>query len=400
MFTPSKPVLDKYVWKSKMYSTWWEFAYEEDWVKESKVVKDLSLDTKEKFMHYMIHMDEYEGMENEGSITCCNDLRNYDGNTTWEIVETYCKHVMSEKLFALSKKIWNSSVIGVYIDHNNRPVHYYIDKSDGETADNMSSLPSGFFGTSNVSRGTVPAANLEIMELAWNLDVASLIDPDSTSPYGFLPGTMCNAGDDHIISMLPAHLLTGIKPSVLKAQYLEQQSSYSMWEIELETPPMMAGFLMHEDEHGRTVGVSLSQMRGFGNTVYPEYPRSAIGLNASTTQYMESAVGTRLESEMTAMASIVVNDIFDFTPEELLEAVEEDEDEILDLARKGGSAQDAIAALIGVNASSLDWQYSYNDLMEMGVPEELLEAWRQPIPVELTRNPFNFFSKESVIKEH
>lgn len=367
------------------HEAWWTEAWESgtEWIR--KGAARLGISSARELIDHLIEVGDYP---------VAGDVENFDGNTTFEVAAPFFETLLSDKAYALLERQWNAPAIGVYLDSKEQPVWYIIDRTDKETAKLSDHFPSGNSLTSVGGRGIMTAVLAEIDSDAFGEDLIDRAFDGSDDPYQPFLYSCVEGGDDHVRVWASYYLLTGIKPKELRDKYLKAQSEYKMYSISPEEPKMACGFLLSCDDEGKLLSVSLSEKRCASNTLFPEYAKTAIGLYHSTQRYAELAQGTVVEDVTNRVVDKIIHDVYGFTDELLAVSVAEDEQQIASEALRGGDAHAAIAALLGINPSQLDYAYAYEDLVELGVPEELLENWRQPIPSELTRNPFNFFNQE------
>lgn len=345
-----------------------------------------------------------------GEYIFCGDVGNFDGNMTWELMSPGLKKLMSAEAFDLVEKMEKSSLIGAYTGADGEIVYYLVDKQDSklgaETARLSSHLNSGLGITSQVGRITVPAMLLEIAENAFRIPrpilqahpvVITLEDGSKErSRFSYMSAFLNSAGDDHSVVMLVNWLITGVHPETCRQKFKAAAEAYKVMEIAEETPPMNAGWLFHSDEKGRLINFSLSPKRMLSRNLAPERGRSAVGLHDSTSLYVESAIGTPAEGAMLVARDVIVENVFGFEDSDALFELREYEANALMNDPELATPAERLAVLLGVPVNSLEWMYSYEELVELGVPEDLLDEFKRPIPSDLTVGPFRFLNKQSV----
>jgi hypothetical protein len=209
---------------------------------------------------------------------------------------------------------------------------------------------------------------------------------------------MNDGGDDHVLGMLVIWLITGVHPLEAKKRVARAFEEYDTLMILEENPPMNCGFLFHNDNEGRCIGLSRSPSRLFANVVYPERPRSATGLLHSVEAYVSAAQGSPIQDVTEHLATLLITKVHGFKDLQHLKDVADAEEAFMASSASQATAQQLIAHKLGVKESLLDYEYSYEDLIEMGIEEDLLDQFRRPIPSNLTQNPFRFLNEELITK--
>lgn len=369
---------------TREHAAFWEAAYNARPAWLVAACSRLNIKSAKELISYLIDLGEFP---------CAGDVENFDGNTTWKVAKPFYSALLSPRLLKLLERMWNSSSIGTYIDAEGQVVWYVIDKTDPRTAELSDHFPSGQQLTSVGGRGVMTALLADFDTKLLSCKLEDIFD-GSSDPFQPFLYSCAEGGDDHKRYFALYSLITGKHPAELRDEYLKIQSACTLYKIAPESPPMACGFMSHLDDEGRLLAESLSAQRMAGNTLFPEYSKSAIGLDASLDHYCELASGTPDEYRTLDVANAIKHDIYGFDDELLAAAVEEDEFAIAQEAINGGAAQLMIAEMLGVSPSRLDYHYSWDSLLELGIPEELLAMWRQPIPRELSRDPRRFFNEE------
>lgn len=350
-------------------------------------------------------------MEELGEHIICGDVENFDGNASWEVTKVFFEILMSPKVLEMVDHMWNADKLGVYASTDGSPVYYYIACQPDEqmskefnslatkTRDLMSHVPSGMGPTAQAGRGVVPTALLEIIINVYPQAKPYLLTLPATQG-GIFSGTsalMNSAGDDHSMGSLLLWLITGIHPNKIMNEVLEYLPNYKVMKILPEFPKMNAGWLFHEDEKGRLTHITLSPGRCFGNTVFPERPRSAIGLYSSLTKYAQSALDSPIEQDMLDLVNIILTKIYKFEDMDHLASIAAREEIWMEDNADNLPAVDRLATLLGLTVNDLAWKYTLDELVEMGAPAYLLNEFRRPIPSSLTKGPMNFLNGKSII---
>jgi hypothetical protein len=404
MFQQDMDIMSRFVPESPQFRQYWLDAYENEiWVRECAAERGCN--TAEELITKMVELGEY---------IIAGDVENFDGYTTWELILPFFARLVSKDVLHMLDKLWNADKIGVYTDHTGQITYYYIscqteDWMDADTKrlveqtlSDMSHVASGLGVTAQCGRGVVPTVMMEITALAFSADKPDIMDylkmlPSSEESYHSPLGTVLNsAGDDHNLCSLAIWLLTGIHPKQARERFLETMEQYTTLKITREVPAMNAGFFFHEDEEGRLIAVSLSESRCWGNTVNPEYPRSAIGLFHSLMGYINSAVGTPSEHRMVQIAELVACDLYGFKSLEDLERIANWEEAVLAHEATALPPLERIALMLDVPPNDLEWKFEFDELVELGVPTDLLNEFRRPIPEALTLNPLKFLNGDSI----
>lgn len=408
LYQQDKEILSRFISGSDEFDRFWTEGYENmSWVREA---------AKARGAH---SLPEFIQLINSiGEFVICGDVVSFDGNASWEIVYPFFSKLLSTEALAVTKKLWDSDKIGVYTDVKGEISYYYVKCNEGddelseeelalveETSSLMSSLPSGIGPTAQAGRGIVPTALVEIVydefgkEIPNFWEVLESLPNDPEHQFSFLTALMNSAGDDHNLGSLVLWLLTGVHPKDVTVRLEEAFTKYTTLLIEPEYPKKMnAGWLFHEGEDGRLIDITLSDSRMFANTIYPEYRRSAVGLYHSVNNYVNSAIGSPIEEKMHQLSELIVKDVYGFESLTHLEQLAYAEELFLMSQADNASAQETIAAQLGIPQNDLEWKYSFDDLINLGIDEELLESFRKPIPQELTVNPFKFLNSELIIE--
>lgn len=368
---------------SAEHEDFWTRAYNAGvlWVREA--CERLNLTSAKALVDHLIEVGEYP---------CAGDVENFDGNTTWEVASVFYKELLPERLLRLLERQWNSPAVGTYTDGEGQELWYVIDKSDAATAQAADHFNSGQQLTSVGGRGVMTSLLLEFDQAAFPEIAKQLFNGEDDEFQPFLY-SCAEGGDDHKRYFAAYYLMTGVHPAKLRDRYLAVQNACTTYKISPEDPPMACGYMSHLDSEGRLLAESLSAQRMAGNTIFPEYSKSALGLFASLDHYCALAVGTPDEHRTAAVAELIKSDLYGFNDELALMAQGEDEYQIAQEAANGGAAQLLIAEMLGVSPSKLDYHYSWDALVDLGIPEDLLALWRQPIPRELSRDPSRFFNE-------
>lgn len=400
VFQQAPEVFEMMIPGTSAFEEFWTEGWEtQQWVRDS--AKERGISSLPALLQKMKDLGEYP---------FCGDIANFDGNMTWPLMVPGLGPLMSERAFKLAKNIEESSVIGAYTGADGEIVYYLVDKKDpvlgDKTAELASHLNSGVGVTSPVGRTSVPGMLMEICSDAFGIPehimdarpaVKRVKGEFVRSKFSFMPAFMNCAGDDHTTKMLVIWLVTGIHPAECKIMYRKACEAYKMMEIAEENPPMNAGTLLHLcEKDGRLLNFSLSPNRMIAGNLFPERGRSSVGLFDSTDLYVNSAIGTPAEEAMLVARDVIVSSVMGF----------EDEDHLLELRTFEMDAMmadpdlaapvETLAAYLNVPANSLEWSYSYEELLELGVPLEILDEFKRPIPVDLTTGPFKFINQKTV----
>lgn len=386
----TEEVMRSVVPSSREFAEFWTKGFkEQEWVR--KFAAKRGLHSAEELI---------AAMRKEGERIYAGDVQNFDGNVNWSMIEKAMSPLLSEKIMSLSKRIFNAPILGTTSTPSSTQLYYIVDRSDRVTAELASHLPSGWGCTSQAGRVIVPIMLNEMVLNAFSkygLTIDLLFAPAVPgSNFSFQAALYNCAGDDHVIKNLVLWLVTGLSVDECHTLYNEEVKKYTTLKMAEETPPMCAGWLYHLDDNNRVISVSLSPGRMAVNTLTPEYPRTAIGLDASTRQYVESAIGTPIEDQMQYLRNAIVHDVYDLTDEELEDGVEEDLDFIDRNLANGADPREVIAEQLGVSPSKVDYAYTPEALLNEGVDESLLESYTLPIPKELTRDPARFINMGTI----
>lgn len=379
--------------KSDEFEDFWLTGYEEqEWVRHFAEVNHGITDGSSLVA----------AMREEGERMYAGDVVNFDGNTDEPLIRDSMDGLVSRSVMSLSSRILNAPILGTTSTPCSTQLYYIVDRADEATAKVASHLPSGWGCTSQAGRTIVPAAINEMVYNAFKdfgVDEELLFKPARPgSCFSFQAALYNCAGDDHVVKMLVLWLVTGLSVDKCHELYNKEVESYTTIKMAEEDPPMCAGWYFHLDDKKRVQGLSLSLNRLSINTLTPEYPRTAIGLDASTRQYVESAVGTPFEDKMVYLRNKIVNEVYDLTDEELAEGVEEDIVEIERNLANGADPRELIAELLGVTPSKVDYDFTVEELIDAGIDESLLESYTLPIPPILTKDPARFLNMDTIKK--
>lgn len=364
----------------------WKDAWENlPWVKRKAADRGIT-----EFSNLMLEMKKL------GEFPFVGDIGNFDGSTPWPIAKVGLEHTMSERAFNLTEKIWFQPTVGCYVGVNNEVCYYTIDKRDKATAELTDMLGSGIAVTSPVGRQVVPGVLGNAFRLTFDISLDEYYELPTQAGVSMFSLTQRNAGDDHAIAMITAWLWSGIHPKECRDLFHAKLEELNYYKIDPEDPPLIAGNLAHLGEDGRLLNWSLSPGRLYGNNVYPENTKNAIGIDGSLNVYLNSAEGTDFEKPMEAVASAIRTEVYNFeSMDELSEAKEEDETAMLEGIGEF-SPEELIAMELGIPAGDLYYKYSLDELIEMGADEDMLSTWKKPVPESLTINPFRFFNQTTV----
>lgn len=400
IFQQDFEIMSRFVPDSIEFEEFWREGYEENaWVRELALKR--GFEDFDSLLKYM---------RDEGQVVACGDVENFDGNSNHEIVFGFFQFIMSQKVYQATEQMWHADKIGVYASSDGSPVYYYVacnaqdtdPKGVSElikkTKNYMSHVPSGMGPTAQAGRGVVPTVLCEIVIQLYPeaKEFILSLPPERNSKFSALSALMNSAGDDHNLGLLILWLITGKSQDVIYDEIMDAFKKYKTLIITPEIPKMNAGFLFHDNEKGRLKAVSLSPSRGFGNMVFPERPRSAIGLHASMMNYLASTVGTPAEEDMLQLAEIILKDIFRFEDLDHLAECAAADQEWIDQNANLMPAVDRLAALLNIPINDLEWKYTFDDLLDLGAPASLVNEYRRPIPSSLTKGPFNFLNEDSI----
>lgn len=402
-------ILSRFVSDSEEFVRFWTEGYENWPLLRERVKKNFGITNVKDFIHYI---------RDVGEIVLCGDVVQYDASATWNFVKPFDEALLSSEALDVAEKIYNADKVGVYTDHQGLKRYYYVTCTPDDsfpdwynelvlkTRADMSSLPSGLAITAQNGRGPVRAvldhiAERVLIKLGESKSTARDIVtwmPEFTeeATFCFSSAFMNDGGDDHNLGMLVLHLLTGAPMFDCKDTVYEVFDNYEFLKLLPEDPKMNCGFKFHDDENERCIAISLSEGRMVDNTLYPEYPRSALGLHSSISNYVNSAYGTPAESTMVELAHIIACDIYGFDSLDHLAIIAAAEDEYLVLNQDFLPARQQIALLLGIPENDLEWQYTLDELLELGIDDSLLNMYRKPIPDDLTRDPAKFFNMETI----
>lgn len=409
LYQQDEEILGRFVSASYEFEKFWREGYQSWEFLRKQVKKNFGIADEDAFVNYINVV---------GQMVLCGDVVQYDASATWKFVEPFLKELLSEQALHVAERVYNADKVGVYTDHRGIKRYYYVtctqDESFpkwyndlvGKTRDAMSSLPSGLAITAQNGRGPVRAVLDHIAERLLVKQGFSKEDARNTvtwepayggnHTFSFSTAYMNDGGDDHNLGMLIFHLLTGTDIRQCKKDLYDIFDAYEFLRLEPEEPKMNCGFKFHDDENERCIAISLSEGRLADNTLYPEYPRSALGLNASITNYVESAIGTPLEDTMFELAGIIACDIYGFESLEDLAIVASAEELYLMENQDVLPARQQIAIQLGIQENDLEWKYTLDELIDEGIDEDLLNLYRKPIPSELTANPGKFFNVKTL----
>jgi len=404
LYQQDELILSRFISGSPEFERFWMEGYESRlWVRTAAAERGFqSWDTL------------YAHIKEKGEFTETGDVVSFDGNANLEVTEPFLRPLLSERCYNLSAELWDADKIGVYCDHTGKSLYYYVtstvrpDMSDEEkalvehTALMMSALISGLGVTSQIGRGVVPTALLEIVYNEFGIDIPNFFElledlpSDEEGSFSFVTALMNSAGDDHVLGTLIIWLLTGIEPTTIQERLQRAFSEYKTLLIQTERPKMNAGWLFHDDESGRSVALSRSATRMFANLIYPEHSRSAIGLHYSAQTYINSAIGSPDEEKTLRLADLLITRVYGFDSLDHLAIVAQAEENYLITHIEEASPVQQISAILGIPQNDLEWKYTLDDLLEMGIDPALLDLYRRPIPSELTENPLKFFNLDTI----
>lgn len=333
-----------------------------------------------------------------GEFPWVGDIGNFDGNTNFSLAGVGLEHIEHERLFKLTRLMWNQPTIGAYVGANDEVCYYTIDKRDESTAEASDMLGSGLGTTSVIGRTIVPAVLGHAMRHAFDIDIDTYYQYPTAKGVSPFSLTQRNAGDDHAISMMFLWLATGIHPRECLAKLEEQLIKDNFYKIEPENPPLCAGFQAHLADDGRLIDWSLSPTRCFSNNTNPENTKSALGVDSSIEVYTNSAIGTELEGPMNEVTSTIMTEVYDFQSIDELEAGRSEDERAMEEGIGRFSPDELIANELGIPVNELHYKYSYSELLDMGIDEEVLSTWKKPIPSALTQDPSRFFNMETIKK--
>lgn len=402
-------ILGRFVSESREFENFWRDGYTNWEFLRTQVKKNFGISDVESFINYIMVV---------GQMVLCGDVVQYDASATWNFVKPFNEELMSAQALAVAEQVYNADKIGVYTDHRGIKRYYYVtcstddsfpehyNKLVSKTRDAMSSLPSGLAITAQEGRGPVRAvldhiAERMLISHGFGIDQAREIvtwEP----PYGgdevfsFSTAYMNDGGDDHNLGMLIFHLISGKEMRECKKDLYEIFDNYEFLKLLPEEPKMNCGYKFHDDENERCIAISLSEGRMIDNTIYPEYPRSALGLDSSINNYIQSAVGSPIEDTMLELGTIIACDIYGFDSLEHLSIVAAAEDHYLANNQSSAPARQRIAQILGIPENDLEWSYSLQELVDLGIDEDLLDMYRKPIPAALTQDPSKFFNLNTI----
>jgi hypothetical protein len=331
-----------------------------------------------------------------GEFPWVGDIGNFDGSLIWKIVSKSKSNMFTDRVVDLSSRIWDAPILGVFNGANDEPGYYTIDTRDEATRVLKDSLGSGMGTTSVDGRTAVPGTCGHALRNSFDVSKELYYSYPTSKGVSFFSLHQRNAGDDHALGMLLFWLVTGIHPKECKALLAAEFKRLNVFKIDPEDPPMCAGYRAHlSPSDGRLEDWTLSSGRLYSNNVFPEDTKKALGLKGSIDAYIASAEGSVAENDMDRVTDSILK-IYNFDSyEDLIDAANEDQ-YYIDNEIGNFSISMQIASALGLKESDLFHKYTFDELLELGADEELLENWRQPIPQNLTRNPFTFFNEETV----